>query len=82
MGEEVSRIEPETGRVVETIPAGGSWTGAIATGEGTVWVENHSAATVSRIDPFSNRVVETIPITRQSRGIAAGEGAVWVSVVR
>jgi hypothetical protein len=37
---------------------------------------------VTRIDPFTNRLVETLVVGRVTRGIAAGEGAVWVTVHR
>lgn len=72
-GEEVSRIDPATGKVVATIPAGGNWSGAIAAGAGAVWVaendslkvrrsEPGSTTGISRIDPGSNAVTVTIPL--------------------
>jgi YVTN family beta-propeller protein len=72
-GEEVSRIDEATGKVTATIPAGGSWTGAIAAGEGAVWVaendlvkvrlrEGEGATGIAKIDPASNTVVARIPI--------------------
>ena len=90
-GEEVSRIDPRTARVLATIPAGGSWSGSIAFGEGAVWVpESASKKTrqrkdddddgVSRIDPASNAVAVTIPVVATPRGLAVGEGSVWAVV--
>ncbi|MGH3033151.1 MAG: adenylate/guanylate cyclase domain-containing protein [Gaiellaceae bacterium] len=72
-GEEVSRIDPAAVEVVETIPAGGNWSGAIAVGEGAVWVvengrlkvrrrEGNVASGISRIDPASNSVEATIAV--------------------
>jgi YVTN family beta-propeller protein len=90
-GEEVSRIDPRTARVLATIPAGGSWSGSIAFGEGAVWVpESASKKTrqrkdddddgVSRIDPASNAVAVTLPVVATPRGVAVGQGSVWAVV--
>jgi streptogramin lyase len=72
-GEEVSRIDPATNEVVATIPAGGNWSGAIAAGEGAIWVvENGRVQTrkpksgftngLLRIDPASNTVTAWVPV--------------------
>ena len=52
----------------------------VAFGEGAAWVANSLDRTVSRIDPETNEVVETIPLGREPLHLAAGEGAVWVTV--
>jgi DNA-binding beta-propeller fold protein YncE len=43
-------------------------------------VANRLEGTVSRIDPETNEVVATIEIGNGLQHIAAGEGAVWVTV--
>jgi YVTN family beta-propeller protein len=55
--------------------------GAIAIGEGAVWVLNRGDGTVSRIDPKSNKVSATVDVGKASGSgwIAAGEGSVWLS---
>jgi DNA-binding beta-propeller fold protein YncE len=55
-----------------------------AVGEGAVWTANNGG-TVSRIDPETAHVMRTIPLGREPRTaypveIAAGEGAVWVTM--
>ena len=81
----VSRIEvPEPGvvqqpRTVETFPVGDGPVD-LAVDETGVWVANSLDRTVSRIDPESGDVVATIDIGNEPRRIAAGEGAVWVTV--
>ena len=52
----------------------------VAVGEDAVWVVNRNEGTVSRIDPERNDVVATIEIGHEPRRVAAGGGAVWVSV--
>jgi DNA-binding beta-propeller fold protein YncE len=72
-GDEVTRFDPTTLRVVATIPAGGNWSGAIASVDRGIWVAVNSAVKtrrmprgfttgVSRIDRRSNRVLETIRV--------------------
>ncbi len=52
----------------------------LAVGEGAVWVAGDALGrTVWRVDPVSERVTATIDVPFVPRGIAAGEGAVWVS---
>jgi YVTN family beta-propeller protein len=46
----VSRIDPTTNKVVETIPVGAGPTG-IGYGVGAVWVANNLDQPVSRIQP-------------------------------
>ena len=78
----VSRIEvPESlqPRTVETFPVGDGPV-HVAVDETGVWVVNSLDRTVSRLDPESGEVVATIEIGNEPRRIAAGEGAVWVTV--
>ena len=49
-------------------------------GEDAVWVVNQLARTLMRIDPESGDVVATIGLGNEPQRIAAGEGAVWVTV--
>jgi DNA-binding SARP family transcriptional activator/ABC-type branched-subunit amino acid transport system substrate-binding protein len=85
--ESVSRVDPESGIVLETIPlppaAGGHPTGIggfsrqkLAAASDAVWVVNPDQS-VSRIDPRTNRVVARIQAKAQT--VAAGEGDVWVA---
>lgn len=77
----VVRIDPERNAVVARIPVGGS-PKFMTAGEGAVWVQNRSDGSVSRIDPGSNREVARIEAKAPTRAgdIAAGGGAVWLSV--
>ena len=85
----VSRLDPESGLLVETIelppaPGGnlyGVFPGAsrqhIAVSADAVWVISPDL-TVSRIDPRSNRVVARVKNVR-AENIAIGDGDVWVT---
>ncbi len=76
----VTRVDPHTNLVVETIAVGKS-PRFIAAGDGGVWTINQTDGTVSRIDPKTNKVVATIEVGIPGGGgeIAVGEGSVWVT---
>ena len=74
----VSRIDPATHEVRQTIDVGGGPAG-VAVGGGAVWVANGLDGTVSRIDPAENREVQKITVGNGPTGVAFGEGAVWVA---
>ena len=77
-GHTVSRIDPGTNAVVDTIPVGNGPSG-IATGAGAVWVVNSLDGTVSRIDPGTNTVVQKIGVGGGPLGIVYAAGSVWVA---
>jgi YVTN family beta-propeller protein len=75
----VAVIDPETGRVVDSVPVG-TRPGPIAFGAGSVWVGNLDDRTVTRIDPGSRRVLRHIALDdRTPTGLAFGFGEVWVA---
>jgi YVTN family beta-propeller protein len=74
----VSRVDPHTGEVRQTIPVGSGATAVAADDEG-VWVANSLAGTVSRIDPRTDTVVQTIPLHGTPSAIALGRGTVWIA---
>ena len=82
-GANVLRLDGGSGKVVARIPINGD-TGAIAAGEGGVWV-NATSPDMQRhalleIDPATNRLVASIPLSlNYPDGIAAGGGSVWVA---
>jgi ABC-type branched-subunit amino acid transport system substrate-binding protein/streptogramin lyase len=76
-GDSVSRIDPQSGKLVARIDAGGV---TIAAGDEGVWLPGDDPPAVSRIDPRTNRVSERIPVSTQSLwGIAVGAGSVWAT---
>ena len=72
------RQQPASGMVLASIPVG-DWSD-IAGGYGAVWVVTQEGD-VLRVDTATNKIIATIPLggATQTRSIAAGEGAVWVS---
>jgi YVTN family beta-propeller protein len=78
-GREITRLDPETSRIVATVPIGNEASG-VAVGAGSVWVSDSTDGTVTRIDPRTNQIAETIPVGGGVSGIAVGAGGVWVTV--
>ncbi len=52
----------------------------VAVGEGGVWVASSLDRTVTRLDPATGEIVATIELGNEPQRLAAGGGAVWVSV--
>jgi hypothetical protein len=77
----VTRVDARTNRVVARV-AVGRGPGAIATGNGAVWVANsrglRPAFSVTRIDMGSNRVTSTVRLRAQLSAVAVGGAYAWV----
>jgi YVTN family beta-propeller protein len=74
----VSRINPATHAVVQTIPVGTDPAAVTVTG-GNVWVANSGDGTVSQISIAAGKVVQTIPVGNVPAAIASGPSGVWVA---
>ena len=77
----VSVIHPASNKVIAEIPVD-KGPRFMAAGEGYVWTLNQGTGTVTKIDPLTMTVVATIDVGLPGTGgdIAAGEGAVWVTM--
>ena len=74
----VTRVDPDTNKVVATISLGGAMRdGDIAAGAGSVWV-SATGSPIVRIDPRTNRAVQRF--TGQGGGaILVAHGSLWVA---
>jgi virginiamycin B lyase len=71
----LSRIDPQTNRVVATLRV--AQPQDIALGFGAVWVSSERSGTVLRIDPRTNSATP-IRVAGKPNAIAVGADAVWV----
>ena len=55
----LTRINPDTNLVVETIPVGKA-PRFLTIGGGFIWTLNQTSGDVSKVDPMTNQVVATI----------------------
>ncbi len=74
----ISRIDPDGGEVVETIPVGLDPRG-IAIGFGSVWVGLAGSNEVVRVDPQTNAVTQPIGVGNAPGSLAVSADAVWVA---
>jgi YVTN family beta-propeller protein len=82
----VFQVDPQSGEVVSTIPAGGGRTGRInqpmsgAADDRAVWVTDTLNGTVSQIVILSGQASSPVEVGKVPTGIAVGLGSVWVTV--
>jgi YVTN family beta-propeller protein len=74
----LSRINPATHAVVQTIQVGTDPAAVTVTGK-DAWVANSGDGTVSQINTTTNTVVQTIPVGNVPVAIASGSSGVWVA---
>ena len=75
----VTRVDPKTNKAVTTIAVGAGFAnGALAVGEGSVWL-SAPGVPIARIDPRNNRVVQRF-VGEGGGAILVAHGSVWVSV--
>jgi virginiamycin B lyase len=76
----VTRIDPETNRIIARVRVGGNPSDA-AEANGSLWVLSAVNGTLSRIDPFTNRVTATrrFAVKDENADIAGDAVEVWVA---
>ena len=72
-------LDVATGRLLAPVPRRPRRLRASPPARGAVWVVNTLDGTLSRLDPSTRRVVATIDVGGAPRGVAAGDGAIWVT---
>ncbi|MEO7061072.1 MAG: ABC transporter substrate-binding protein [Lapillicoccus sp.] len=75
----VSRVDPGSRRVVQTIPDVGQDPAAIAASGDDLWVAGLGSPVVTRISATANKVVDHITVGNQPAALVASAGAVWVA---
>ena len=75
----VTRVDPDTRRVLETIPDVGDDPKAIAASGNDIWVAAFAAREVTRISAAANKVVDRITVGNKPISVVASPDAVWVA---
>ena len=74
----IQKIDPETGRVLATIPAPGKGRDSGLTwAEGTLWVGQYRDRKIHQIDPNTGAVLRTIESNRFVTGVTWVDGELW-----
>ena len=77
-GDAVAIIDLESGEMIDFVPLE-SRPGAVATGEGSVWVTLPDRGAVIEIDAETMSIVDTVSVGANPVGIAVGADSVWVA---
>jgi len=77
-GDALARLDLESGELQGFVPLE-SRPGAVATGEGSVWVTLPDRGAVIEIDAEKMSIIDTVPVGANPVGIAAGADSVWVA---
>jgi ABC-type transport system substrate-binding protein len=77
-GDAVGIIDLESGELDGSVPLP-SRPGAVATGEGNVWVTLPDRGAVIQIDPATMSIVDTVSVGSNPVDIAVGADSVWVA---
>jgi YVTN family beta-propeller protein len=78
VGDAVALIDLESGKLEGSVPLEYR-PGAVATGEGSVWVTLPDRGAVIEIDAETKSVIDTVPVGADPVGIAVGADSVWVA---
>ena len=76
-GDAVGIIDLESRELDGSVPLP-SRPGAVATGDGNVWVALPDQGRVVEIDPETRSVVDTIPVGADPEGVAVSDDSIWV----
>jgi virginiamycin B lyase len=76
----VTRIDPKTNKVAETVEVGKAPCSGLAIGFDSLWVPNCGDRTLSRVDLKTNKVTVTVPmgIGDSEGGLAVSPDSVWM----
>ena len=77
----VTRVDPATVAVTETIPVGPGPAAVAATGE-TVWISVEFGNRLVRVDPTGSeaKIASTVEIGNRPKGLAVDRDGIWVAV--
>jgi glutamine cyclotransferase len=74
----IHKIDPDTGRVLHTIPApGGGADSGLAWAEGALWVGQYRERKIHQIDPQTGKILRTINSNRFVTGVTWVDGELW-----
>ena len=74
-----ARIDTRRNRVSQRVEIAAESRTAIAVGGGSVWVADPLGGSVWRVDPGPDPLLRQIPLAVGVRGVAFGEGRLWVT---
>jgi DNA-binding beta-propeller fold protein YncE len=76
--QQISRLDPTSGRVIAIVPFSGDAHGLIAAGTNAIWATD-GGPSVAKIDPTTNEVTATVTVGGNVGGLITGDGDIWIS---
>jgi glutamine cyclotransferase len=73
----IQKIDPDTGRVLSTIPAPVGGCSGMAWADGTLWVGQYRNRKIIQVDPETGKVLRTIESNRFVTGITWVDDELW-----
>ena len=73
----IQKIDPQSGRVLATIPAPGDSDSGLTWAEGTLWVGEYRDRKIHQIDPETGAILRTLESNRFVTGVTWVEGQLW-----
>ena len=74
----IQKIDPDSGRVLATIPApGGGGDSGLTWAEGTLWVGHYRNRQIHQVDPETGAILRTIESNRFVTGVTWVDGELW-----
>jgi glutamine cyclotransferase len=74
---QILKVDPETGRVLATIPAPAGINSGLAWAEGSLWVGQYRDRKILQVDPQTGAVLRTIESNRFVTGVTWVDGELW-----
>jgi glutamine cyclotransferase len=75
--ERIQKIDPETGRVLATIPTPSGGASGLAWAEGSLWLGQHRRRKIHQLDPETGEILRTIESNRFVTGVTWVDGELW-----
>ncbi|HSD68583.1 MAG TPA: hypothetical protein VLB07_03470 [Woeseiaceae bacterium] len=73
----IQKIDPDSGRVLSSIPAPGNGNSGMAWAEGTLWVGQYRDRKIHQVDPATGKVLRTIESNRFVTGVTWVDDELW-----
>jgi sugar lactone lactonase YvrE len=73
----IQKIDPESGRVLATIPTPDGGASGMAWAEGTLWVGQHRNRKIHQVDPKTGAILHTIESNRFVTGVTWVDDELW-----
>lgn len=73
----IQKLDPETGRVLSTIPTPPGGAAGMAWAEGSLWVGQHRNRKIHQVDPETGAILRSIECSRFVTGVTWVDGELW-----